>query len=155
MNKTLCAVLLATFAAPALAADVGVSITLGQPGFYGQIDIGNIPRPPLLYAQPVVIVRSPQYVSAEPIYLHVPPATRSTGASTARNTTPAADRSTSSEMTGTTTSTSRVTGTTATNTTAMTTVTTGTDTVITKTMTAVKGAVTSTGDQACVLSGCR
>jgi len=73
MNKTLCAVLLATFAAPALAADVGVSITLGQPGFYGQIDIGNIPRPPLLYAQPVVIVRSPQYVSAEPIYLHVPP----------------------------------------------------------------------------------
>ena len=29
----------------AIAADVGVSISVGQPGFYGQIDIGNFPQP--------------------------------------------------------------------------------------------------------------
>src|SRR6185437_14231281 len=60
-------------AAPALAGDVGVSISLGQPGFYGQIDIGNVPRPQVVYAQPVVIQRAPEYASAPPIYLHVPP----------------------------------------------------------------------------------
>ena len=60
-------------AAPALAGDVGVSISIGQPGFYGQIDIGNVPRPQVVYAQPVVIQRVPEYASAPPIYLHVPP----------------------------------------------------------------------------------
>lgn len=73
MNKMLCVVLLGAFATPVFAGDVGVSVSIGQPGFYGQIDIGNIPRPPLVYAQPVVIVRSPTYASAPPIYLHVPP----------------------------------------------------------------------------------
>ena len=28
-------------ASPALAADVGVSISIGNPGFYGRIDIGD------------------------------------------------------------------------------------------------------------------
>ncbi len=28
---------------PALAADVGVSVNIGQLGFYGRIDIGNYP----------------------------------------------------------------------------------------------------------------
>jgi len=73
MNRSLCALLLGAFALPTFAADVGVSISVGQPGFYGQIDIGNIPRPPVVYAQPVVIAPSPAYVSAQPIYLHVPP----------------------------------------------------------------------------------
>src|SRR5215469_3070469 len=73
MNKLFYVAALSAFAVPAFAGDVGVSISLGQPGFYGQIDIGNVPRPPVVYAQPVVIARSPQYVSAEPIYLHVPP----------------------------------------------------------------------------------
>lgn len=73
MKKILCAAVLASCAAPAFAADVGVSITVGQPGFYGQIDIGNVPRPQLVYPQPVVIQRAPEYVSAPPIYLHVPP----------------------------------------------------------------------------------
>lgn len=58
-------------AVPVLAADVGVSITLGQPGFYGRIDIGDYPEPTLIYRNPYVIER----VSARrpPIYLHVPP----------------------------------------------------------------------------------
>lgn len=59
-------------AAPAMAADVGVSISIGEPGFYGQIDIGNAPRPSVIYAQPIVVQRTPRYVEA-PLYLRVPP----------------------------------------------------------------------------------
>jgi hypothetical protein len=74
MKKALLAMLTsASCAAPAFAADVGVSITLGQPGFYGQIELGSIPRPPVIYAQPVVVAQAPEFVSAPPIYLHVPP----------------------------------------------------------------------------------
>ena len=62
---------LALVASPVFAADVGVSISVGQPGFYGRIDIGNYPQPVLVYPQPVVIGR----VSGNrpPIYLNVPP----------------------------------------------------------------------------------
>ena len=73
MKRVLFATVLGVCALPAFATDVGVSISVGQPGFYGQIDIGNVPRPPVVYAQPVVIARTPEYVSAPPIYLHVPP----------------------------------------------------------------------------------
>jgi hypothetical protein len=58
---------------PALAADIGVSINVGEPGFYGQIDMGNVPRPALVYPQPVIIQPTPVGVVAEPMYLHVPP----------------------------------------------------------------------------------
>ncbi|MBT9589388.1 MAG: hypothetical protein IV089_00455 [Thiobacillus sp.] len=57
-------------ASPALAADVGVSISIGDPGFYGRIDIGDYPRPRLVYSEPRVIYRE---AAREPIYLHVPP----------------------------------------------------------------------------------
>jgi len=57
--------------APALAADVGVSVSVGQPGFYGRIDIGNFPQPQVIYPQPVVI--QSVVVMPQPIYLHVPP----------------------------------------------------------------------------------
>jgi hypothetical protein len=56
---------------PALAADVGVSVSIGQPGFYGRLDIGGYPQPRVLYRQPRVIERS--YEEREPIYLRVPP----------------------------------------------------------------------------------
>lgn len=64
------AILSALTAAPAMAADVGVSISVGQPGFYGQIDIGHM-RPQLIYPKPVIIQR----VSSPPppLYLRVPP----------------------------------------------------------------------------------
>lgn len=55
-----------------LAADVGVSVSIGQPGFYGQIDIGNFPQPRLIYAQPVIIDRGVP-MNRGPIYLRVPP----------------------------------------------------------------------------------
>ena len=65
----------AAITTPALAADVGVSISVGQPGFYGHIDIGNVPPPVLIYPQPVIIQRPVvvQPVPVQPIYLHVPP----------------------------------------------------------------------------------
>ena len=59
--------------APAHAADVGVSINIGQPGFYGRIDIGNVPPPVVMYPQPVIIQPAPVAVVRQPIYLHVPP----------------------------------------------------------------------------------
>lgn len=65
------AALASLVAAPVQSADVGVSISIGQPGFYGQIELGDFPRPPVLYRQPVVIERVP--VSRPPIYLNVPP----------------------------------------------------------------------------------
>ena len=59
--------------APALAADVGVSVSVGQPGFYGRIDIGNFPQPQVIYSKPVVIRPVPVAVVPQPIYLRVPP----------------------------------------------------------------------------------
>jgi hypothetical protein len=58
--------------APALAADVGVSVNVGRPGFYGRIDIGTVPQPVVIYAEPIVIhpVVGPV---PRPIYLRVPP----------------------------------------------------------------------------------
>ena len=47
-------------AAPVMAGDVGISISVGQPGFFGQINIGDVPQPPqLVYARPVIIQRDP------------------------------------------------------------------------------------------------
>lgn len=73
MKRMLFASALAALAAPTLAADVGVSVSIGQPGFYGQIDIGNYPRPQVIYAEPVIIQRVPVGVVRQPVYLHVPP----------------------------------------------------------------------------------
>jgi hypothetical protein len=58
---------------PAIAADGGISVTIGQPGFYGHIDIGDLPRPPVIFPQPVVIQPVPVGVVREPVYLRVPP----------------------------------------------------------------------------------
>ena len=61
-------------AAPVVAApNVGVSIGINQPGVYGRVDIGNVPPPPVVYAQPVVIAPPRVVVQRQPIYLYVPP----------------------------------------------------------------------------------
>lgn len=69
--------LLALHTAPsAVASDLGINVILsGQvsPGVYGQVEIGNSPRPTLVYEQPRVIVVDKRYARNEPIYLHVPP----------------------------------------------------------------------------------
>ena len=65
------AIAAATVTTPALAADVGVSVSIGQPGFYGRLDIGDYPPPQVIYRQPRVIERVP--MDRPPIYLRVPP----------------------------------------------------------------------------------
>lgn len=62
--------LLATAGTAAIAADVGVSLSVGQPGFYGRLDIGDYPQPRVIYRNPVVIQRS--VYDSEPVYLRVP-----------------------------------------------------------------------------------
>ena len=56
---------------PAVASDVGVSISIGQPGFYGRLDIGGYPPPRIIYREPRVMYRAA--MSRLPIYLNVPP----------------------------------------------------------------------------------
>ena len=61
----------ALFIPSASAADVGVSISVGQPGFYGRLDMGDYPPPEVIYRQPRAIEMVP--VDRPPIYLRVPP----------------------------------------------------------------------------------
>src|SRR5258707_7947314 len=78
MNKLLfsgltLAMISGAWAGPAAANDLSVSISIGEPGFYGRLDIGEFPQPQLIYAQPVIIERTDGYGSREPLYLRVPP----------------------------------------------------------------------------------
>ncbi|MFA6497794.1 MAG: hypothetical protein WC256_02860 [Desulfurivibrionaceae bacterium] len=66
------AVIAATVTTPVLAADVGVSLSIGQPGFYGQIDIGDYPQPQVIYRRPIIVERGGR-MDGQPIYLRVPP----------------------------------------------------------------------------------
>ncbi|HEU4851481.1 MAG TPA: hypothetical protein VFT37_04925 [Telluria sp.] len=68
---------LAIFAGAAIpaAAQTSVSVTIGQPGFYGTIDIGDYGPPPVFIAEPIIVQREVRYV-AQPIYLRVPPGHR-------------------------------------------------------------------------------
>jgi hypothetical protein len=72
MKRFLIAAAVAVTAAstPAIAADVGVSISIGQPGFYGRLDIGDYPPPRVIYEQPKVIERIT--IERPPVYLRVP-----------------------------------------------------------------------------------
>lgn len=57
----------------ARAADVGVSISVSQPGVYGRIDIGRFPQPEVIVAQPVWVQRPRVVQPVQPVYLWVPP----------------------------------------------------------------------------------
>lgn len=58
--------------APVLhAGDVGVSVTVDRPGFYGSIDIGGV-RPRTVNIEPVIIAPVVG-VRPAPVYMHVPP----------------------------------------------------------------------------------
>ena len=65
----------AALSVPAWAGtDIGVSVGISQPGFYGRIDIGSVGAPPVLvYPQPVIIVPQRTVVVQQPVYMHVPP----------------------------------------------------------------------------------
>ena len=65
--------LLGSTAALANDTRVGVSVSIGQPGFYGRINIGDQPPPAVIYQQPIIIQQAPVAVYRRPIYLRVPP----------------------------------------------------------------------------------
>lgn len=71
MKHLLFTALLAAAVTSTFAADVGVSVNIGQPGFYGRLDIGDFPQPQVLYRQPVLVGRGG--ADREPIYMRVPP----------------------------------------------------------------------------------
>jgi len=73
MKRLLLAATLAVAILPVHAADVGVSVSIGQPGFYGHIDIngGGYPPPRVLYREPKYVERVAMH--RPPIYLRVPP----------------------------------------------------------------------------------
>ena len=73
MKQALALITLAVASASSFATDVGVSVSVSQPGVYGRIDIGNMPPPPVVYDRPVIHVMSPVVVQQQPIYLYVPP----------------------------------------------------------------------------------
>ncbi len=73
-KKLLASFVLLTASAAASATDVGVSISIGQPGFYGRLDIGDFPypQPRLIYRNPIVVYPAVG-IAYEPLYLRVPP----------------------------------------------------------------------------------
>lgn len=73
MKRLLMVIAVLLAAVTAHAADVGVSVSVGQPGFYGRIDIGDFPRPQVIYPRTVIVAPPQRVVVQEPLYLHVPP----------------------------------------------------------------------------------
>ena len=75
MNVRLLMMAATLAASSARATDVGVSVSVGQSGVYGRIEVGNGPPPPVVYQQPVIVQPAPVAVAVErpPIYLRVPP----------------------------------------------------------------------------------
>ncbi len=70
---SLAASILCIASTTSLAADVAVSVQVGQPGFYGRIDIGRFPQPQVIYPQTIIIQEVPRAIVQAPIYLRVPP----------------------------------------------------------------------------------
>jgi hypothetical protein len=74
MKSLIIAATIFAAAAPAMA-QTSVSISVGQPNFYGRIDLGGYAPPPVYYTQPVIVERQVRYVG-QPVYLRVPPGHR-------------------------------------------------------------------------------
>ncbi len=76
-TRALALTLLSLLSLPAAnAADIGIRvIAAGEvaPGVYGRVEFGTGALPPLVYADPIVIVRPAPSVIVQPVYLHVPP----------------------------------------------------------------------------------
>ena len=73
MKKIILAAALAGASFASCAANVGVALSVGQPGYFGTIVIGNAPPPQVVYMQPRLIMAPPPGVMPPPVvYLHVP-----------------------------------------------------------------------------------
>jgi hypothetical protein len=57
---------------PAEAADGDVAIRIGEPGFYGRLDVDDVGNPSVINAHPSLDRRAPPGVAREPLYLRVP-----------------------------------------------------------------------------------
>lgn len=53
------------------STNADVSISIGEPRFYGRLDIGDYPPPRLIYSEPIIV--RPVRTWYPPIYLRVPP----------------------------------------------------------------------------------
>lgn len=74
MKMKLAAAALALACAPVFAADVGVAVSVNQPGLYGVIQIGDFPQPPpVIYREPVIVEKVTVVHESAPVYMHVPP----------------------------------------------------------------------------------
>jgi hypothetical protein len=74
MNRLIAGALAALAIGAAQAQpQVGVSVSVRQPGVRGRIDIGGLSPPTLVLPQPVLIAPPRVVVQREPIYLYVPP----------------------------------------------------------------------------------
>lgn len=71
MKRFLIAVAMTTTIMTNVNAEVGISVTIGQPGFYGRIDTNGYPQPQVIYRHPKAISRVP--VNQPPVYMRVPP----------------------------------------------------------------------------------
>ncbi len=60
-----------TAPAHAKAVDAGVSAVQGQPGYYGRLDVSNMPRPQLVQLQPVTI-QPVRKAARQSLFLRVP-----------------------------------------------------------------------------------
>lgn len=65
----LSALLLTLFAHLSHASNLSISV--GQPGFYGHVDIGGYPAPRLIHSHPVYV--QPVPYGAAPMYIHAHP----------------------------------------------------------------------------------
>jgi hypothetical protein len=72
MRRVFASALMAFSALAQASPQVGVSVTVDEPGFYGRVQIGERP-PRVIYQQPVIIQQTPIAVVQRPIYLRVPP----------------------------------------------------------------------------------
>ena len=73
--KALITLALTAIAALPLQAqtNVGVSVRINQPGVYGRVDFGNLPPPPVVIAEPILVAPPRVVVQQAPMYLYVPP----------------------------------------------------------------------------------
>lgn len=70
-SKCITALIFSVVALAASAADVGVSIRIGDPNFYGRIDMGERYQPQVIYERPIIVQQSSY--TYPPLYLRVPP----------------------------------------------------------------------------------
>ncbi|MDQ6620418.1 MAG: hypothetical protein M3Z31_12125 [Pseudomonadota bacterium] len=65
--------LLVAWQGTAFASDVSVTVNIGDPRYYGRIDVDGYPPPQLAYSEPVMVARPAREVVREPLYVRVPP----------------------------------------------------------------------------------